>query len=219
MPLTAPLVARVVAHVRARRVSGIDAPRVRRAAAVLAGLALPLTGASAQAGAPTRSRSASASVTPALPTEGGQAAFATIQEIARMLNADPKTNWSTVNLEALRLHLVDMDLVTLSSRVVSTNVPGGAEFTVRGTPNVAAALKRMTGAHLALVEQEGGPKIVRTELPDGVRLLVTARTPTDATAAAKIRGLGFIGLMTSSDHHQMHHLMMARGDATMSHGR
>ncbi|MBY0491152.1 MAG: hypothetical protein K2R93_15025 [Gemmatimonadaceae bacterium] len=155
----------------------------------------------------------------ALPTQGGQAAFAAIQEIARLLEADPSTDWSKVNLEKLRLHLVDMDLVTLQSKVTSADVADGATFTVRGTPAVAAAIKRMTAAHLQMVEMEGGPKVTRTELPDGVKLMVTARTPGDAAAAAKIRGLGFIGLMVSGDHHQMHHLMMARGDAMMSHGR
>ena len=155
----------------------------------------------------------------AMPTQGGQAAFATVQEIARLLEADPNTDWSKVNLEKLRLHLIDMDLVTLQSRVTSVDVPEGAALTVRGTPAVAAAIKRMTASHLQMVEMEGGPKVIRTELPDGVKLVVTARTAGDTAAAAKIRGLGFIGLMVSGDHHQMHHLMMARGDAMMSHGR
>lgn len=155
----------------------------------------------------------------ALPVQGGQAAFSTVQEIARLLEADPKTDWSKVNLEKLRLHLVDMDLVTLSSQVTTVPVTNGAEFTVRGTPTVAAAIKRMTASHIAMVAQEGGPNVVRTELPDGVKLVVTARNAADPTAVARIRGLGFIGLMTSGDHHQMHHFMMARGDAMMSHGR
>ncbi len=171
------------------------------------------------AAAQPRAAARAAAPAPTRATQGGQAAFATVQEIARLLEADPKTDWSKVNLERLRLHLIDMDLVTMGSQVVSAPVTGGAEFTVRGTPAVAAAIKRMTASHLAMVAQEGGPKVLRTELPDGVRLLVTARDAADANAAAKIRGLGFIGLMTSGDHHQMHHLMMARGDAMMSHGR
>jgi hypothetical protein len=28
----------------------------------------------------------------------------------------------------------------------------------------------------------------------------------------KLRGLGFLGVMTSGMHHQMHHLMIARGE-------
>src|SRR5690349_19552961 len=43
----------------------------------------------------------------AVPTQSGQAAFATISEIVRMLKADPKTDWSRVNIEALRQHLID----------------------------------------------------------------------------------------------------------------
>ena len=155
----------------------------------------------------------------AMPTQGGQAAFATIQEIARLLEADPATDWSKVKLEKLRLHLIDMDLVTMQSRVTSAEVADGAAFTIRGTPAVAAAIKRMTASHMQMVEMEGGPKVTRTELPDGVKLVVTARTANDKAETAKIRGLGFIGLMVSGDHHQMHHLMMARGDAMLSHGR
>lgn len=158
-----------------------------------------------------------------VPTEGGQAAFAAIAEVVRLLEADPSTDWSKVNLERLRQHLRDMDLVTLRSTVTATPVDGGAAFVVRGSGETIGAIKRMTGAHVAMVEMMGGPRIVRTELPDGVRLVVTARASDaragDASAAAaRIRGLGFIGLMASGDHHSMHHLMLARGEAMADHG-
>jgi len=39
----------------------------------------------------------------------GQDAFGAIQEIVQILDADPKTDWSKVDLEALRQHLIDMD--------------------------------------------------------------------------------------------------------------
>jgi hypothetical protein len=188
-----------------------------RFAAVIALLFAPLTARAQDHSQHTPGMQHGAPAT--LPTQGGQAAFAAIQEIARLLEADPRTDWSKVNLEKLRLHLIDMDLVTLQSKVTSADVADGATFIVRGTPAVAAAIKRMTAAHLQMVEMEGGPKVTRTELPDGVKLVVTARTPGDGAAAEKIRGLGFIGLMVSGDHHQMHHLMMARGDVMMSHGR
>ena len=42
------------------------------------------------------------------PTMPGQAAFGAIQEIVGILEADPKTDWSKVNLKALRQHLIDM---------------------------------------------------------------------------------------------------------------
>jgi len=152
------------------------------------------------------------------PTEGGQSAFAAIAEIVKILEADPATDWSKVNLERLRLHLRDMDLVTLRSAVTMSPVDGGASFVVRGTGETIGAIKRMTGAHVAMVEMMGGPRIVRTELPDGVRLLVTARDGDKTTGGARIRGLGFIGLMAAGDHHQMHHLMLARGEAMADHG-
>jgi hypothetical protein len=38
------------------------------------------------------------------PTHPGQEAFGTIQEIVRILQADPKTDWSKVNIGALREH-------------------------------------------------------------------------------------------------------------------
>ena len=52
------------------------------------------------------------------PTMPGQDAFGAIQEIVRILEADPKTDWSKVNLEALRQHLIDMNEVTLKAAAV-----------------------------------------------------------------------------------------------------
>ena len=47
-----------------------------------------------------------AATSPPMP---GQDAFGAIQEIVQILDADPKTDWSKVDLEALRQHLIDMD--------------------------------------------------------------------------------------------------------------
>lgn len=154
-----------------------------------------------------------------MPTQGGQAAFAAVGEIVKLLEADPQTDWSKVNLERLRLHLIDMDLVTMRARVTTTSVAGGAAFVVRGVGETVAAIKRMTAAHAGMVATDpSGPRVVRTELPDGVRLVLTARDPADTSAATKIRGLGFIGFMAAGDHHPMHHLMLARGEAMKDHG-
>ena len=46
------------------------------------------------------------------PTMPGQDAFGAIQEIVGILDADPKTDWSKVDLEALRQHLIDMNEIT-----------------------------------------------------------------------------------------------------------
>src|SRR4051812_7008429 len=55
------------------------------------------------------------------PQSAGQDAFGAIQEIVLMLEADPKTDWSKVDLEALRQHLIDMNEVVL--RAVATPKP------------------------------------------------------------------------------------------------
>jgi len=51
-------------------------------------------------------------------------------------------------------------------------------------------------------------------LANGVTLRVTAADPKEI---AHIRGLGFIGLLVSGSHHQLHHLAMAKGEFMHSH--
>ena len=48
-----------------------------------------------------------------LPTETGQSAFAVIAEIVAILDAEPNIDWSSVYIDALREHLIDMDELTL----------------------------------------------------------------------------------------------------------
>jgi len=63
-----------------------------------------------------------AAATPTLP---GQDAFGAIQEIVGILDADPKTDWSKVDLEALRQHLIDMNEVTLKAETAPKQIDGG----------------------------------------------------------------------------------------------
>lgn len=69
----------------------------------------------------------------AVPTSPGQDAFGAIQEMVRILEADPTTDWSRVNLERLRQRLIDMNEVTLRSSVRSEAVPAGLAMDVAGT--------------------------------------------------------------------------------------
>jgi hypothetical protein len=55
-------------------------------------------------------------------------------------------------------------------------------------------------------------------IPGGVRLTVVAKRPDDTKLLARIRALGFAGLVTQGAHHQPHHLAMARGEALGGHG-
>ena len=148
----------------------------------------------------------------ALPTSSGQAAFATIAEVVRMLEADSTTNWSKVNIEALRQHLIDMDAVVMRSVVRQRNVEGGIEAEVTGTGATAGAIKRMLTMHAIMLDQSGDYHATSADIADGVRFRVTARGEDSARVVARIRGLGFAGLLTEGDHHARHHMAIARGD-------
>ena len=143
------------------------------------------------------------------PTETGQAAFAVIQEAVILLEADPGTDWSKVNIDALRDHLVDMDNVTLRAEVESKDVEGGASFTVTGSDVVEDSIRRMVTAHAKAMDGTGGWRFKAEEAFDGAVLTVVSEAPADAV---KIRALGFFGIMSRGMHHQMHHLMIAVGN-------
>jgi hypothetical protein len=148
-----------------------------------------------------------------LPTMAGNAAFGAIGEIVRLLQANPNTDWTKVNLEALRLHLIDMDDVIMRSTVRQKPVDGGLEIEVTGTGKTALAIRRMAVSHTRSLDQGAVYRASATELPGGARLTITAKDRSNALLVATIRGLGFAGLMTEGDHHVRHHLALARGDA------
>jgi hypothetical protein len=142
-----------------------------------------------------------------MPTMPGQEAFGTIQEIVRMLEADPSTDWSKVNIAALREHLIDMNEVTLRAKA-SERVRGNAvEIAVTGEGRTLEAIKRMVPAHVAELRRLGWNARAE-DMPDGVELTVVAR---DAGDLARLKKLGFMGIMVQGTH-QVHHLMMAKGE-------
>ena len=151
---------------------------------------------------------------PAMP---GQDAFGAIAEVVQMLDADPTTDWSKVDLERLRQHLIDMNEVVLRAQVKQTPVSGGLVMDVTGGGRTEQAIRAMLIPHAA--ELDRMPSFAaRTELiPGGVRLTVTARTAEDAKAVTQLRGLGFVGLLTVGAHHGPHHVAMARGEP-LTHG-
>lgn len=147
---------------------------------------------------------------PAMP---GQDAFGAIAEIVRLLDADPSTDWANVDIERLRQHLIDMNEVVLRSAVKQTPVSGGLAMDITGNGRTERAIRAMVVPHA--VELDRLPSFAaRTEtISGGVRLTVIARNPDDMKVVARIRGLGFAGLLTEGAHHQAHHLAMARGEA------
>jgi len=145
-----------------------------------------------------------------VPEQSGQSAFAAIQEIVTILKADPGTDWSRVDLGALRRHLADMNALVLSAVVRERTVEGGLEIVVDGAGRAGEAARRMVPAHAGVLAKLERWAASATIGDDGaVTLLVTA---SDEGQTVRIRGLGFFGLMASGGHHQMHHLAIARGE-------
>jgi hypothetical protein len=76
----------------------------------------------------------------------------------------------------------------------------------------------MVGPHANELNQMKEWSAKTETIPGGLRLAVVAKDPTDAKTVARIRGLGFIGLLVQGGHHQPHHLAMARGEGIAGHG-
>ena len=148
------------------------------------------------------------------PTMPGQDAFGAIQEVVGILDADPKTDWSKVDLEALRQHLIDMNEVTLKADAAAKQIDGGLEIAVTGSGRTLVAIQRMIPAYAQTVNGLNGWTAKAATLPNGELLTVTA---TDPKEVQHIRGLGFIGLLASGSHHQPHHLAMAKGEFDHEH--
>ena len=184
-------------------------------AAVVALLGITLAGSVlAHAVSAQHAHGTSGGPSPALP---GQDAFGAIAEVVRVLEADPSTDWSRVDLERLRQHLIDMNAVVLSSAVTQRPVPGGLAMEVTGTGRTEGAIRRMVVPHGAELDRLPDWAATTDVVAGGVRLVVVARRADDARAVARIRALGFAGLLTVGAHHQPHHLAMARGGAPGPH--
>ena len=149
----------------------------------------------------------------------GQDAFAAMAEVVRVLEGDPGTDWSKVDLERLRQHLIDMNEVVLRATVAATPVPGGLAMDVTGSARTAQSIRAMVVPHAMELDRMPAWSAKTEPLGDGVRLIVVARDPSDLSTVAKIRGLGFAGLLVQGGHHGPHHLAMAKGELPAAHTR
>jgi len=141
----------------------------------------------------------------------GQDAFGAIQEVVQILQADASTDWSKVNIAALRQHLIDMNEVTLRAVATERLLDNGIEIAVTGEGRTLEAIKRMVPAHVNEL-REIGWNAKSEDLANGVKLTVMA---SGAQPLAKLKALGFMGIMVQGAHHQPHHLMMAKGEFSM----
>jgi hypothetical protein len=139
----------------------------------------------------------------------GQDAFGALQEVVARLDADPATDWRSVNLRALRDHLVDMNELVLNADVAETAVDHGIAATVTGSGRTLAAIRRMLPMHVQMLGMED-PHLHATwrEIDGGGVLTVETDDP---AGLDRLRGLGFYGVMALGDHHRRHHLAIALG--------
>ena len=144
-----------------------------------------------------------------VPTMVGQDIFAAIQEIVLMLEADPKTDWSKINMAALREHLVDMNEIALRAVAVERNVENGVQIDITGSGRTLEAIQRVIPGHAGQMSAMPNLRATSEAIPNGMRMVVTT---SKAAEVAHIRGLGYMGLMVSGSHHQPHHLALARGE-------
>jgi hypothetical protein len=134
--------------------------------------------------------------------------------VVGILDADPNTDWSKVDLEALRQHLIDMNELTLKADAAPKQIDGGLEIAVTGDGRTLVAIQRMVPAWAQTMNGQHGWTAKADTLPNGELLTVTA---TDPKEIEHIRGLGFIGLLVSGSMHQPHHLAMAKGEFDHEH--
>lgn len=147
-------------------------------------------------------------------TEPGQGAFAALSEVVRVLEADPDTDWGAVDLAGLRAHLVDMDRLVTDAIVTESALANGISAVATGDAQTIATLQRMVPAHAAQLANDNRWTVETAQIDGSVELRVTSDDP---DVVARIKGLGFFGLMASQDHHRDHHLMMARGEDAHDH--
>ena len=106
-----------------------------------------------------------------------------------------------------------MDRLVTGAEVSEEAVEGGMRFSVTGTGSVLKAIQNMVPAHATMLAQMPEYTASTETIENGVALIVTGKLP---ATLAKIKGLGFFGLMATGTHHQPHHLGMATGK--MNHG-
>ena len=144
-----------------------------------------------------------------LPVQGGQSAFAAIAEIVAILDNDPDTDWASVNIDALRSHLVDMDRITLNVKASTLQIDEQRiKYVIKGTDDTLTAIRSMVPAHAKVVQSMTNWTITTTEQSDGATVSIQT---SDKAALTRLKALGFHGFLTIGAHHQAHHLQMARG--------
>jgi len=147
-------------------------------------------------------------------TQPGQSAFGAIQEVVERLEADPDTDWSHVNISALREHLIDMDEVTLHAAIQEQPVPNGTRYIVSEEGRTRDAIQRMVIGHAQSMGDAEHWTMTAARNDSGAVVTVIAKQPSDLP---RIRALGLLGMTSDGVHHQVHHWFLATGEGPMAH--
>ena len=145
-----------------------------------------------------------------VPLEPGQSGFAAIAEIVAILRNDPKTEWKNVDIDALREHLVDMNELTLNTKVSKSQKDGEIQFRITGHGNTLRAVQSMVPAHAKQLAADLGWNTITRKIENGIILTIAS---SDKIRLHQLSALGFFGIMATGAHHQQHHLQMAKGES------
>ncbi len=147
-------------------------------------------------------------------TQPGQSAFGALSEVVMLLQADPSTDWSKVDITRLRNHLVDMDEVVMRAEARIDEAGDYVRITYLGTGRTLEAIQRMIPAHGRMMDGYAGWKSSVELQSNGATWTISSNSARERT---RIRALGAFGLLTLGSHHGPHHLAMARGQQLHSH--
>ena len=128
--------------------------------------------------------------------------------VAAQLTADPETDWSRVDVDALREHLVSMDRLVLDAAVEMDVLDDGFRFTVSGEGRTRKAIHEMVPAHATVLAAESEWEVEAARTGEGATLIVRSDDPDEQR---RIGALGFFGLMATGDHHRPHHWALVNG--------
>lgn len=143
--------------------------------------------------------------------EGGQATFAALIEMVALLERDSETDWASVDIDALREHLLDMNYLMMQTEATKSIIGDTKiQFTVRGTVKSVPSIHRMVPAHSRYIGQSRNWAIEPELNNDGAMLTITV----DSTSTLnRLYALGFYGFMSLDSHHENHHYLMAIGQS------
>jgi hypothetical protein len=105
-------------------------------------------------------------------SETGQAQFAAIAKIVTLLRDDPETDWTQIDIKALRDHLVDMDNVTTKASAERTVDGLTVTFVITGDDLVTASIQRMVLAHSPMLQRSSEWTVIAEEQNGGATMLV-----------------------------------------------